>query len=187
MRKALFLTALGAIFCRLVPHPPNAVPMGALALFAGACLPRRWAWVVPVAVMALTDFVIDSALGRPLLDVSRWIIYATVGLTTLIGSLAKRPKVGPWLLPILSLSASAIFFLTTNFAAWLVPEMSYPRTLTGLLAAYTAGIPFFQNTVLADLAGTAVLFGLGSLLDRAASVLPGVQPQLKPVETRSVG
>ena len=186
MRKALFLTALGAILCRLVPHPPNAVPMGALALFAGACLPRRWAWLVPVAVMGLTDFVIDSALGRPLLDVSRLIIYATVGLTTLIGPLAKRPKVGPWLLPILSLSASAIFFLTTNFGAWLVPEMNYPRTLTGLLAAYTAGIPFFQNTVLADLAGTAVLFGLGSLLERAARLLPGLQPQLEPVDTRPV-
>ncbi len=185
MRKALFLTALGAILCRLVPHPPNAVPMGALALYAGACLPRRWAWLVPVAVMGLTDFVIDSALGRPFLDVSRWIIYATVGLTTLIGPLVRRPKVGPWLLPALSLSASAIFFITTNFGAWLSLEMNYPRTLTGLIAAYTAGIPFFQNTVLADLAGTAVLFGLGSLLERAARFLPGFQPELEPVEVET--
>src|SRR5262245_32453395 len=105
MLKVLFLTAIGAVFCRLAPHPPNAVPMGALALFAGACLPRKWAWLVPVAVFALTDFVIDSALGRPLVDVSRWIIYATAALTTLIGPLANRPKVGTWLLPMLSLSA----------------------------------------------------------------------------------
>ena len=133
--------------------------------------------------MALTDFVIDSALGRPLMDVSRWIIYATVGVTTLIGPLAKRPKVGPWLLPILSLPPGALF-LTSNFGAWLVPEMNYPRTLTGLVAAYVAGIPFFQNTVLADLAGTAALFGLGSLLERAEKLLPGFRPELQPVEVK---
>ena len=42
MRKAFFLIAIGAIY-RLVPHPWNLVPMGALSLYAGASLPRRWA------------------------------------------------------------------------------------------------------------------------------------------------
>ena len=85
-------------------------------------------------------------------------------------------------MPILSLSASAVFFITTNFGAWLSLEMNYPRTLAGLLAAYTAGIPFFQNTVLADLAGTAAFFGLGWLLERTEKLLPGFKPQLEPVE-----
>ena len=128
MRKALFLIAIGAIY-RLVPHPWNLVPMGALALYAGASLPRRWAWIVPVAAMGLSDLVLDYAIGRPLSDPSRWIIYASFALTTLMGPLARRPKVGPWLLPVLSLSASALFFLTSNFGAWLVPEMNYPRNL----------------------------------------------------------
>ena len=137
MRKALFLIAIGAIY-RLVPHPWNLVPMGALSLYAGASLPRRWAWAVPVAAMGLSDLVIDNAIGRPFLDPSRWIIYASFALTTLMGPLARRPKVGPWLLPVLSLSASALFFLTSNFGAWLVPEMNYPRNLAGLLACYVA-------------------------------------------------
>ena len=189
MRTALSLTAIGALFCtllRLVPHPPNMVPMGALAIYAGACLPRRWAWLLPIVVMVVSDFVIDSVLGRPLMDVSRWIIYATIGVTTLIGPLAKRTKLGPWLLPVLSLSASVIFFLTSNFGAWLSLTFAYPKTLTGLFSAYVAGIPFFQNTVLADLAGTAVLFGLGSLLERAARLSPGAHPELPAVETRPV-
>jgi hypothetical protein len=141
---------------------------------------------MPVMVMALSDFVIDSVLGRPLLDISRWIIYATVGVTTLIGPLAKRAKVGPMLLPALSLAASSIFFITTNFGAWLSLTFAYPKTLAGLLAAYTAGIPFFQNTVLADLAGTAVLFGLGSLLERALKLLPGAQTDLAAAKTPPV-
>jgi hypothetical protein len=183
MAKAIFLIAIGVVFNRLVPHPPNAVPIGALALFAGASLSRRWAWVVPVAAMALSNLAIDSTLGRPLMDASHLIIYATVAATTLLGPLAKRPKVGPWLLPALSLSASTLFFLTSNFGAWLTPEMNYPRTFSGLLAAYAMGVPFFQNTVLADLAGTAALFGLGSLFERAWRSATENKAALEPAQT----
>jgi hypothetical protein len=164
--KALSLIALGAVY-RLVPHPWNAVPMGGLSLYAGASLPRRWAWTVPLAAMGLSDIVLDYANGRPLLDVSRWLIYATFAAVTLMGPLARRAKIGPWLLPALSISASLLFFLTSNFGAWLVPEMNYPRTFSGLLACYAAGLPFLDKTILTDLLGTAVLFGLGAVLERA--------------------
>jgi hypothetical protein len=181
MRKALFLIALMAIY-RLAPHDWNLVPMGALALYAGARLPRRWAWAVPVAVMGLSDLVLDQATGRPFLDPSRWIIYSTLALTTLMGPLARRPKVGPWLLPALSLSASAFFFVTSNFGAWLVPELNYPRNLAGLLSCYVAAIPFIRPTILADLAGTAVLFGLDAILERAYRLWPAPAGSVQPVE-----
>jgi hypothetical protein len=181
MLKALSLIALGAIY-RLVPHPWNAVPMGALSLYAGASLPRRWAWTVPVAAMALSDLMIDSVIGRSLLDPSRWLIYATFAVITLMGPLSRRAKIGPWLLPALSVSASLLFFLTSNFGAWLVQETEYPRNLFGLLACYAAGLPFLDKTVLADLAGTAVLFGLGAILDQARHALFPPRPALEPVE-----
>lgn len=174
MLTAFSLIALGAIY-RLVPHPWNAVPMGALSLFAGAKLPRKWAWIVPVAAMGLSDAVLDYATGRPLFDLSRWLIYGTYALTTLLGPLARRPKAGPFLLPLLSLAASCLFFLTSNFAwAWWA-ESHYPHTFAGIMACYVAAIPFFHTTVLADLAGTAVLFGSGALLERAKSLI--VSPQ----------
>ncbi len=182
MRKALFLIAIVALY-RLVDHPWHFVPVGALALYAGASFPRRWAWAVPVAAMGLSDLIIDYAIGRPFLDPSRWIIYSSFALTTLMGPLARRPKVGPWLLPVLSLSASALFFLTSNFGAWLIPEMNYPRNLVGLLACYVAGIPFIRLTILADLAGTAVLFGSEPILERARRLLPARRTSLQPVES----
>jgi hypothetical protein len=161
--------------------------MGALALFAGASLSRRWAWLVPVAAMGLSDFVLDSFYGRALLDPSRFLIYATYAGTTLLGPLANRPKVGPWLLPGLSLVASVLFFLTSNFGAWLIPEMNYPRNLAGLLASYAAGLPYFDRTVLADLIGTGVLFGAGALLARATHLLVPVRTTLEPVDSTVVG
>jgi uncharacterized protein DUF6580 len=175
MLKVLSLIAVGAIY-RLVPHPVNAVPMGALALFAGASLPRRWAWIVPVAAMALSDLVLDSFYGRALLDPTRWLIYATYAATTLMGPLANRPKVGPWLLPVLSLAASTLFFLTSNFGAWLIPEMNYPRNLAGLFASYVAGLAYIDRTVLADLIGTGVLFGLSAALVRSKVHLLATKP-----------
>src|SRR4051812_18687389 len=102
MLKVLSLIALGAIY-RLVPHPWNVVPMGALAIYAGASLPRRWAWIVPVAAMGLSDMVLDYATGRSLFDVTRWLIYGTFAGVTLLGPLANRAKTGPFLLPVLSL------------------------------------------------------------------------------------
>jgi hypothetical protein len=183
MYKALFLIVIGAVY-RLVPHPWNLVPMGALALYAGASLPRRWAWVVPVAAMGLSDLVIDYATGRPLNDPSRWLTYGSFALTTFIGPLANRPKVGPWLLPVLSLAASALFFLLSNFGAWLALDTLYPRTLEGLVACYAAGVSGFDRTIVADLAGTAAFFGLGAILERAGRQL--VSPRessLHPVDT----
>jgi len=182
MRKALFLIAIGAIY-RLVPHPWNLVPMGALSLYAGASLSRRWAWMVPLAAMGLSDLVIDYAIGRPFNDPSRWLIYGSFALITQMGPLARRPKVGPWLLPVLSLSASALFFVTSNFGAWLVLDMMYPRNLAGLLACYAAGISGFDKTILADLAGTAVLFGFGAILERAYRLLPARGASLQPVDS----
>jgi len=43
MTTAILLVLLGAL-SRLIPHPPNFVALGALALYSGARLPRRWAW-----------------------------------------------------------------------------------------------------------------------------------------------
>jgi hypothetical protein len=178
MLKILSLIALGAIY-RLVPHPVNAVPMGALALFAGASLPRRWAWVVPVAAMGLSDLVLDSFYGRALLDPTRWLIYGTYAATTLMGPLANRAKVGPWLLPALSVGASLLFFLTSNFGAWLIPEMNYPRNLAGLFASYVAGLAYIDRTILADLIGTGVLFGLSAAFVRAKTNLVAAEPVLE--------
>ena len=63
MTTAVLLTLLGAL-SRLIPHPPNFVALGALALYSGARLPRRWAWAVPLLALALAAAVRLAAAGR---------------------------------------------------------------------------------------------------------------------------
>jgi len=53
----LGLILLGVV-ARLVPHLPNVTPVTAIALFGGAYLPKRWAILLPLAVMAISDVVI---------------------------------------------------------------------------------------------------------------------------------
>jgi hypothetical protein len=160
-----------AVACRLLSpeyHIWNFVPVGAVALYAGSRLPRKWAWVVPLAAMVLSDAVLDFGQHRPIFELTRWTVYATLAATTLLGRIANSPKVRPWMLPGLSLCASFVFFLTTNLATWAEGQL-YPLTTAGLVECYVKAIPFFGNTLAADLIGTCALFGLGPIFEGAAA------------------
>lgn len=161
----VLLVLLGA-FSRVLPHPPNAVALGALALFAGARLPRALAILVPLAAMAASDVVLDLGTGRRAISATRVTIYATFVVIALAGRWARRASAGR--LAAFSLGASTLFFVTSNFVEWAASGL-YPYTAAGLVLCYVAAIPFFGNTILADLAGTAVLFSLDSLARRLAA------------------
>ena len=71
-----------------------------------------------------------------------------------------------------ALACSVVFFLITNFGAWLTlsrmtPPM-YSQTFSGLIDCYIAGVPFFRGTFAGDLLYTAALFGGIALLERRA-------------------
>jgi hypothetical protein len=67
------------------------------------------------------------------------------------------------------------FFLITNFGMWLFSGF-YPLTSAGLAACYVAAIPFFQNTVAADLFYAALLFGGFALAERMVPRLRAGEP-----------
>ncbi len=190
MIKAILLIAVTVAY-RLTPHPWNLVPMGAVSLYAGAKLPLRWAWLVPISALVISDMLIDFGFGGAFMAsnraaeyhvYSRIAVYGAFALTTLIGPLASRPKVGPALLPALSLAASGLLFLTSNFAVWAEGVM-YPMNLAGLTACYVAAVPFFDKTIIADLIGTAVLFSLGALIQHVYTLATARRYTLADVAT----
>jgi hypothetical protein len=170
MVTAAVLVAL-AVACRLLTpalHIWNFVPVGAVALYAGSRLPRRWAWAVPLAAMVLSDLVIDYGQDRP--QLTRWTTYATLAATTWLGLVANGPKFRAWMLPVLSVGASSVFFVTTNLATWAEGQL-YPMTWAGLIDCYYQAIPFHRNTLVSELLGTCLLFGLGPVFERATARL----------------
>src|SRR5689334_23836091 len=73
---AVALVVFGVVM-RLLPHPANLAPVGAIALFGGAVLPRRHGWWLPLAVMSLSDvFFLGTYNGI----VFTWIGFLLVGL-----------------------------------------------------------------------------------------------------------
>jgi hypothetical protein len=174
MLTAFVLTVLAVLFrvFSATYQVWNFAPMAAISLYAGSRLPRRWAWVVPVVAMVVSDLLLDQGRYRPAFELTRWTIYTTFAVTALLGPLANWPRFGRWLLPILSLTGSILFFVTSNLATW-GEGLLYPMTFTGLIACFVAAIPFFGNTIAADLIGTAVLFGLGPVFERAARSVTG--------------
>jgi hypothetical protein len=171
------VTAITLIVLAVIPrlvfpiyHIWNFIPIGAMALYAGSRLPRRWAWAVPVAAMVVSDIILDYGTHRPIFELTRWTVYLTLAAMPWFGRLANRPKFGPWLLPVLALSGSTIFHITSNLATWGEGQL-YPLTLAGLADCFNRAWPFYKSTILADLVGTLVLFSLGPVVERVAGRL----------------
>jgi len=156
--------------------PYNFVPIGAIALYAGARLPRRWAFAIPLAVLVLSDLIIDAGHGYPFFFASRLTTYALFTAIVALGLLARKGT-NPARLAGLSLGASTLFFLLSNLAVWAGGEgYGHPLSWAGLLATYADGLPFYRNSLMADLLGTAVLFSLDAALNRVPAADPAAEP-----------
>lgn len=155
-RSSLLLVIMLLIFVgitfamRLLPHPANFIPMGALALFSGVYLRSKWGMLVPVLVMVSTDLII----GWHNLVLFTWGCFV---LMAAIGWWVRRQ--GSWSRIIGgSLAGSVIFYLVTNFAVWAFTPL-YAKTVAGLVQSYVMAVPFFRSTVLGDLFYVSVFFG----------------------------
>lgn len=163
----LTVLILGAAFSRLLPHLLNFSPVGATALLGAAFFQKRWqALLLPLAATFLSDLVLNQVIYA---QYSTGIFYAGMGwqyaayvLIVAAGFLIFRSvKVQTILAG--ALSATVIFFLVSNFGAFLSNPV-YPKTFGGLMTAYAAGLPFVQGTLLGDLFYSGVLFGAFALL-----------------------
>jgi len=178
IRLALALILLAMVTrlgLNLLPAPPhNFSPIAAIGLFAAAHLGRRWlALAVPFAALFLSDLFINNVIYRQFYPDFAWItsgwIYAAFALVLVTGWVVLRQKVSPGRVVAASLVASVIFFLVTNFSVWAQGTM-YPKNFIGLMACYTAGIPFFVNTIAGDLFFSGLLFGIFEWYSRRSLV-----------------
>lgn len=167
---------VAAAISRIAPHPANFAPVNAIALFAGAYLSDRksTAIIVPLLAMWISDAALQLLTGWGF-HADMWIVYAVIALiTTMSFRLAESRSVTR--IAAFSLAASVIFFVLTNLVPWAIHGMygMYPRTGAGLVACFTAALPFFQNSLLGDAFYATVLFGGFALAERT---IPQLQAQ----------
>ncbi len=160
----LSLLVLLAAFSRIIPHPSNFAPIGAMALFGAAYFSKKTiTFLIPILSLWLSDLFINNVIYAQYFDgfvffypgfYWNYLAFVLIGAVGLL--LLKKTKLQHILLA--SLSASALFYLVSNFGVWASGTM-YPMSFNGLITCYTAAIPFFKNTVMGDLVYCGVLFG----------------------------
>ena len=139
---------------RLLPHPANLEPIGAIALFGGATLNKRYSWWLPVVIMALSDTYLGFYNSMPF----TWLGFL---LVSLIGMLIRRHH--NWLrIPIGALAGSLVFFFVSNFGVWAADGL-YAHTWAGLIQCYTLALPFLRPTIEGDLLYSVIFFGAYAL------------------------
>lgn len=168
MTLALTAVAVLAAATALLPtayRPWNLTPIGALALFAAARLGFWPAVGFTALALGLKDLGVFLHYGphfepHPL----SWLFFAGY---VLLGWAFLRHTESPLRIGGVALGASLIFFLVSNFVAWLEQALPYGYSLDGLLNCYEAAIPFYRGTLAGDLIFTGALFGLHAALSRA--------------------
>ncbi len=145
------------IATRLLPHLPNVAPVTAVALAAGVYLGKKWALILPLIALFISDIFVGFY---------EWpLMLAVYGSFAVIGTLSWWLKKNKNVVNVAaaSLYASVFFFLTTNLAVWAFSPW-YSQDLAGLIYCFQLALPFFRYTLLGDLFYVSVIFGAFELV-----------------------
>jgi hypothetical protein len=160
--KLAVLLVLAGAASRLLHLPPNIAAVTGVTIFAGFAIRSLWlALLVPLLAMALADLVLGPHSGL-------LFTYAGMAAGVLIARVLLRSLTTLRFLAT-TLLTSAAFFGLSNLGVWLGGYYGY--TLEGLVACFVAAVPFWQNSLVADVTSTAVVFGLYLVLRQ---VVPGM-------------
>lgn len=136
---------------RLVPHPSNVTPVGALGLFSGAYAARRWAWLLPLAALLPGD--VAMGLYDPVVMLFVYLGFACSAFCGRIFLHEQRTvsRFGGGVL-----GAALAFYAVSNFGMWIA---AWPITWEGLIGCYASGVPYLWRTLAGNALYGAVLFG----------------------------
>lgn len=155
-----------AAVLRILPHPWNFTPVGAMAVFSGSLFRHKWlAFLLPLAALFAGDLFVG-------LYKLMFIVYLSFAISVAIGRWFAQSRTVARIGSAIFLGALQ-FFLFTNFAVWAFSDY-YPKTAAGLSACFVNAVPYFWNTLAGDFVYAAVLFGGYSVAERLFS--PKHQP-----------
>lgn len=188
-RPAFLCTLIAfTVTMRVIPHPWNFAPVGAVALFGGATFRSKWAaFGVPLIAMFISDIALalinNFENGYEFFTPMTALIYACYLLNVILGY-AIRSRRTVLNIAGTALLGSVVFYLVTNFAAWWGMSTGsaarYTRDLAGLMSSYYQALPFFQPTLVGDAVFSILLFGGLALAERKVPALRP-QPMTQPV------
>jgi len=148
---------------------PGFTAVGAMMILAATYMSGWKKWIVPLGIFWVSDLLVNNVVYAEFYDSfqvmgSYWVYAGYAGVGMIAYFIMRQPSAGK--LVITSTLGAVLFFLVTNFGSWLNPMNPYTQDVSGLMASYQAGVPFFRNAILGDL-----LFGFISLGHHLSMVL----------------
>ena len=172
---AFVLIVLGILGRTVFQIGENIEFVTSASLLAASFLGLRWAVIVPLVIMAVSDFII----GNTLIFLFTWSAYLLTGLlgfffltkkSGIINHVLKATGTG--------VISSIIFYLWTNFGVWALDSFGmYPDDLSGLIQSYIMGIPFFK----ANLYGNLIFVPLSFFIFHLCLYLQSEKSSLKKI------
>ena len=154
---ALSTIIVALVAIRTIFDIPNFNPIGAIALMGGILFHKRTtAFLITIGALFLGDIILG--LSSPtymdyMFSTTFMFVYISFALMILIGTALKN-RASVISVTIGSILSAILFFLVTNAGSWIA--LDYDKGISGLMSAYSAGVPFFRATLVSQL-----LFSLG--------------------------
>lgn len=171
----LFLLVVGILvitsLSRLLPHPWNFSPLGAIAIFGGATIGHRYLnMLIPLFFVWASDLLVNNILYKSNFNEFVWFYdgFYWQYICYLIVSFLANYAINSFRfhrIILFSLFSSLLFYLISNFGVWVSGSL-YSPDFQGLISCYVAGLPFLKGNLLGDLVYTSVLFGVFYLATR---------------------
>ncbi len=180
------LLGLGCAVLPLVPEPVRAwnfAAFGAVGLFIAGRTGFLPGLILGLGSKLLSDCFNTAANNFNPEYLPAWQYILPFSIYPLVGAALVRRTQNPLRIAGGALIASGLFFLVSNFGAWLGQAMPYPYTVGGLLECYSQGLPFYKGTLLGDLVCTGSLFAVHAILSRfyfpaeRSATLPAEDPR----------
>ncbi len=143
------------VLARFIPHPPNFSPITAVAFCSGIWFLRKsWLFLIPFAVLYLTDFYYGLYDGIAFTYFAYILIFSLGALFSSIDLGSKVLNAFSFLAA--NISASVIFFAVSNIGVWWATPL-YTFDLQGLVECFVLAIPFYPNTLMSQIIYATVI------------------------------
>jgi len=151
-------------------------PVIAIALFSGFIIKQKEiSFMLPLLALFLSDVIIQVLYSADLFPYAgfysdQWLNYLILLTSVLIGWFLQGKNISS--LAFGAFSGPTIFFLVSNLSTWMSSTQTlYPKTFSGLLVCYEAGIPFYRNSLIATLVFLPAILVLYNVIARKKAQL----------------
>lgn len=137
-------------------HPYHFIPIFSCLIFFGACRPAR-EFAIPVLALVGVDIFLTTHQYGYALSAGHALTWLWYLVAVLLGAGIWGESISiPRVLGSTLLTATS-FFAVSNFAVWVEWGM-YPKTWGGLGACYVAALPFFRNSMAAEMVCSLMIY-----------------------------